>query len=284
MKKAILIAIIQFRKTIFSLRALSVCLIVAPYLFVQIRPIVNMCIELGFSCNPFLFPFIMSDLYSRLFICSGAIILLCDAPFIDGNQPYILLRTGKANWFIGVALYVIMISVFYILFITLICFISIIPFLAFDFNWGKIVSTLSATDAGSYFGVGIYVSRFITLNFSVFQAMLLSSFVALLVFTFFGSLLLLANLKLNRVLGVIICGSFVVLSAFVQEAFNTMLFYLSPVSWLSIDQMSINGLTRRPPMIYCYTFLVVLNFLLFLFSYSFIKKDSIEIEYDKYEV
>lgn len=283
-KKISIVALAQLKKSIFSSRFITILLVVMPFLFTQIRPIVSMADSTGFPCSPYLYPFLFSEIFGRFFICSGILILLCDAPFMDNNQPYIILRSGKRNWFWGISLYISLVSAVYIAFLNIVCILSITPQLSIDSGWGKIISTLAASNAGSVFGVGVYFNRFITMNYNPFQAMLLSMLVSWLVFVFMGMLLFYINSIFNRVVGVTLVGVFIVLSAFVQEAFNNVLFYFSPISWLSIDQISINGSTRRPSPVFCVSVLVVLIVLLHIATYFTIRNGSINFESEKNEV
>ena len=61
--------------------------------------------EVRYSITPYLFPFIMSDSNSVLLFTLGIVLLLCDAPFIEEDQPYIILRSGRKLWTLGQMLY-----------------------------------------------------------------------------------------------------------------------------------------------------------------------------------
>lgn len=45
----------------------------------------------------------------------GVVLLFCDAPFIEDEQPYIMLRSGRRIWFIGQMLYIVVASVLYLI-------------------------------------------------------------------------------------------------------------------------------------------------------------------------
>ena len=46
--------------------------------------------------TPYLFPMLMQN--DHMFLLLGLVLLFCDAPFLDEEQPYLLLRAGKKSW------------------------------------------------------------------------------------------------------------------------------------------------------------------------------------------
>ena len=71
----------------------------------------------GIKCSPWLFPFLMQENYIQFIFIAGATLLFCDAPFIDHETNFEIIRTGRLNWIMGKELYILAISFIYSIFI-----------------------------------------------------------------------------------------------------------------------------------------------------------------------
>ncbi|MFR9207702.1 MAG: hypothetical protein ACLVKR_05040 [Lachnospiraceae bacterium] len=56
-----------------------------------VLPILRFANDVGIGVCPYLFPFMSSDLFMQVSIMLGAVLLFCDAPFIDESAPYVIL-------------------------------------------------------------------------------------------------------------------------------------------------------------------------------------------------
>ena len=65
-----------------------------------------------------IFPFMYSQYYTKVLFTVPIILLFCNAPFIDQNQLYIYIRSGRKKWLTGQILYIIAASFIYYLFIS----------------------------------------------------------------------------------------------------------------------------------------------------------------------
>jgi hypothetical protein len=129
----------------------------------------DLCINNHVDAIPALFPIIMANIYYSMIIMLCLILLFCDAPFTEQNEPYVIIRSGKAHWFIGQVFYIILSSAIFVIYIFIVLLICTLPRMVFSDEWGKVYYTLAFTNAGSYYNVPFYVpSELISNYFSFF--------------------------------------------------------------------------------------------------------------------
>lgn len=103
----------------------------------------------------------MSDDHVVLIASLGALLLFCDAPFIDSEQPYIVLRSGRKKWVAGQIAYIAISSALFTLFLYLLTLLLLLPWLEFSTEWGKAIGTLAQTTTGYDLGITITFDRYI---------------------------------------------------------------------------------------------------------------------------
>lgn len=64
-----------------------------------------------------IFPFLYTKSGAKILFTLPVILLFCDAPFVDGNQLFVIIRTSRAKWLCGQILYIISASFAYYFFI-----------------------------------------------------------------------------------------------------------------------------------------------------------------------
>ena len=203
MHKILLVAICNMRKWMMNPRIYLVFIMVALYLHSIVSPIVEFCEYSGYRITPFLFPYIMSHSFSVMIIMFGVVLLFCDAPFIELDQPYIILRSGRKIWLCGQLVYIIIASFIYIFFILLVSIIIFSSYLEWDITWGKVIGTFAQTSVGAQHGIAIPFSFYIYNGYSPISAMLTTFFNSWLVSTILGSLMFALNLRFSRASGLL---------------------------------------------------------------------------------
>lgn len=207
----------------------------APYFTDSIR---QFCQQYNASCTVWLFPLAMTSMNRRLWIMLLPILLFCDAPFLDDQQPFVIVRTGRIRWGIGQLFYVFVASAVF----CLICFLAmaamLFPHIEFTLQWGKVIRTLSQEFAAQLAAMDSLPSEVIN-QYTPLQALFLCGMGTWIATSFLGLLMFLCNLWARREFGIILAGCFVGLSHFVeimglgnQRWYSAR--YLSPVSWMNI--------------------------------------------------
>lgn len=75
------------------------------YVYNLTAPIVKFCKEVNYAVSPWLFPYFFSNPTTLLLFMLAFVLYLCDAPFLDQQQVFVLLRTGRQKWTVGQLLY-----------------------------------------------------------------------------------------------------------------------------------------------------------------------------------
>ena len=161
-----------------------------------------------------IYPFLFTYRYIKIIFMALLIFIFCDAPFIDTNQPYVMLRTKRSVWSIGQILYIMIGSFLYELFLIISTIIVNIGNLEFTMEWGKVLGAMGTTSVASKAGViytTVNINRQIITCFTPLQAMFFSMLVTWLSFVFIGLVIYVVNVVTRTKIGFYIV-SIVILS------------------------------------------------------------------------
>ena len=206
--------------------------------WVRLEPVHKACELLGVGVSCWYFPFLMEGDIHRLFYLLGVLILFCNAPFIDNQQIFVILRVGRQNWFRGKIMYIILSALFYFGTMYTICIIELIPNVGFSMEWEMVIEALSMdSDLNKMTGAPI-LSRLMVMHFSPLQATITTYVICVLVAILIGFIIFYINLLGNNNLGIGVALFMVLWSMFIEglpnEAYGQMI-YLSPASWTDIS-------------------------------------------------
>lgn len=222
-------------------------LILSLYAFVQMwtSPFLEFSREVSTAITPWIFPYLTCNSTFLMILMLGVVLLFCDAPFTDSTQYYVLVRCGKSNWIISRFIYILMASFIYIAIAEVFAVVSISSNLQFSLSWGKVFGTLAQTDAN----LGLYVPYKIQLFYSPAKAILRSFFLAWMVSSFIGLMMLMLSLAFSRAVGSTVAVIVVFSELFVQELPYGAT-YFSPVSWASLAIVDTANSSVHPSMSY----------------------------------
>lgn len=217
------------------------------------------CSTLNVKTSPFpLFVVITETLYNQKLLLLLFLLLVCDAPFINGMMSSCIQRTGRLSWFLGTFGYMVTLALGYWVIVFIACVISILGCCEWTSEWGRVFTSIMKTGEISdllgslrYLKVGNALKAF-TLSFSL----------KCLLTTLLASITWLVNAKTNKNYGVVIpiilimfhghiCGWFV----------DTSWVYFSPVSLSNLSMLNIDGIARLPSVQYAFVHLIGANLL-----------------------
>lgn len=228
-----------------------------------------------------IFPFLYSQFHTKLIFILPVVLLFCNAPFTDRNQTYVYMRSGKTKWLCGQVLYIIAASAAYFLFLFIISLLFTVFSGELSLDWGRTLNSVSFSTAAArkanapYINVPIIIITF----FKPLQAVWFTFLMSWLGGVFLGLLIFFCNLvSSTRSLGVLIAATLVIISSAVEnEALNKFLPF-SPISWITLDNIDVGGLTTNPSLSYCvgvYAGLIaVLTVLILIFG----RKKSLDVK------
>lgn len=255
-KQSFLVCRESMRKWTSEPRVWAVLILLFLFEWTQIQTLREYCIMQGLAVSNWYFPFLFSGGFVLLYFYMGVLLVFCDAPFVDGQQLYVILRTGSRNWFRGKIIYIFLTSCIYYLLMYAISLLESIPYLGFSSNWEMVLQSLAADG-----NVGIYrlkIPERVLSSFSPVTAFFLCYIINVLITTFIGLLIFYINLYKSNNLGVGIAFVVILLSACVQYMPTNsgwILQYFSPVSWADLDIFTKDY--GGVPLSYAFIFLIV---------------------------
>ena len=173
--RALRISVYNLRRTISSIRILTVLLIIACFIMQNLQAVLEFSDFVKIGITPYSFPHLVNDYVCQLVMMAGAVILFCNAPFEDDGYFYMLPRAGKRSWAFGQVIYIISASFLYVVFLLLMSILPLIGHMEFGSEWGKIWGTLAKTDAGVQFGLLFSVTEHMISNYSPIFALVVSA-------------------------------------------------------------------------------------------------------------
>lgn len=246
------------------------------YLYSRLAPVIEFCRTFGYGIAPYTFPYIMSEEFSVMLIMFGVVLLFCDAPFIDAQQPYIILRSGRMLWVMAQLLYIVLASALYFLAVILLNFIVLLPVAEFTPAWGKVIGTFAQTSAGMQQGISIPFSYAIMNTHSPASAMFISFLLCWVVSVFIGFIMFVFNSNISRASGAIAASLLIFWQSAVVKTSTFMINY-SPVSWVSLAKTNLKGNTVYPSLTYIFVVTGASIALLTLIAVLSFKRRDIEV-------
>ena len=113
----------NIRKWNKDYRVWSVAVLVLIMIKIYINDFHDLCGKLHSDMPIWIFPFIYSQYYMKVIFTIPLLLLFCNAPFIDNNQIYVYIRSGRTKWLLGQLTYIFFASAIYYLFIIVATFV-----------------------------------------------------------------------------------------------------------------------------------------------------------------
>ena len=232
--------------------------------------------KLGLKMSAWIFPFLYMERYMKLLFFFPIILLFCDAPFIDNNQPYIILRSKRTAWSIGQIIYIFAANIIYFLFLIIASIGLHIRNITFENDWGKIFGTLATTDAYNFVDTPLKIDAYVMKYFTPLQAVWFTFLLSCLSGIILGLVIYVCNSVFeNRFLGITASSFLLILSAVLYR--NPNLQWLSPMSWNTLNNIDIGNTTAFPSFHYIITADILIIAVLVIISVAANKKQEIYV-------
>lgn len=275
LKKILRICMVSFKKLLITPRFYLAHLWVFLAFSYYIEAIRTFCKSVGINCTPWVFALLTENTSNQLFIILGALLLFCDAPFLQVNSGWQILRAGRSNWFWGKMLYICIASLVYSVGISLLPVIAMFPMLEWDTGWGKILGSLAQTNAASQFGIEQFNYAIMAQNTPIRATVLTIIFVwlnAVLIgvcnYTF--------NLYLKKGMGSVISVMLGLSPLLIVRLVKFSIgYYFSPPLWMSLANYKWKGYGYGVSFAYAYGVLVGAILLGMFFSWEGIRKKDL---------
>lgn len=193
------------------------------------------CKVLDYPCSFWYFLNVMTNHFMCGAIGLSAVYLFSNAPYLNRNGMYQMIRQGKYKWLLSQLGSIILsgFSFTAVLFFT--GWIRMLPHMDWTLSWGRMMKTLAVTNAASQLNVTFVLKPSFMQSMEAWQAGLLAFMLDSFVFILIGFLLLAIGLLCNRMTALIFTGILAIVP-FVTNSWNLsrhlMINLFSPVSWL----------------------------------------------------
>lgn len=220
------------------------------------------CKVLDYPCSFWYFLNIMTNHFMCGAIGLSAVYLFSNAPYLNRNGMYQMIRQGKYKWLLSQLGSIILsgFSFTAVLFFT--GWIRMLPHMDWTLSWGRMMKTLAVTNAASQLNVTFVLKPSFMQSMEAWQAGLLAFMLDSFVFILIGFLLLAIGLLFNRMAALIFTGILAIVP-FVTNSWNLsrhlMINLFSPVSWLQTGLFYTENMTyaEMPPVLWTWGMLAV---------------------------
>lgn len=249
------------------------------FVYLYTRGLWSVCDYLQEDMSPWLFPFLLAYRYMNIIFMFPIVFIFCDAPFIDANQPYVMLRTKRSIWSIGQVMYIMLGSFAYVVVLFLSTIIVNIGHLTWDTSWGNVLGLAGTTNILTVLGENYDTIRFIPkviLYFTPMQAMFFSALLMWLSFVFTGFVIYVFNVLTNtNIVGVVIASFFVLFTSLADG--NPLLTWFSPISWNNLGNIDIGGTSSYPTIDFVLMMYIIMNIVLAVIAVLVGKRQNVEV-------
>ncbi len=220
------------------------------------------CKVLDYPCSFWYFLNVMTNHFMCGAIGLSAVYLFSNAPYLNRNGMYQMIRQGKYKWLLSQLGSIILsgFSFTAVLFFT--GWIRMLPHMDWTWSWGRMMKTLAVTNAASQLNVTFVLKPSFMQSMEAWQAGLLAFMLDSFVFILIGFLLLATGLLCNRMTALIFTGILAIVP-FVTNSWNLsrhlMINLFSPVSWLQTGLFYTENMTyaEMPPVLWIWGMLAV---------------------------
>lgn len=208
--------------------------------------------SVGYNISPWIITFIINQRFMRIILYCLYLLLVCETPYSNMNQLFLLIRSGKLCFFIGKIFYIFLLSILYALILCISSILCIIHHIEFTFEWGKVLGTLALTDASSTFNHSIKLSSNFILNYSPISIFLLTFLLSSISFFVIGMTIYCFNIVTNNCLiGNIIIAIFILFDFLLEtDIVYQKLIYFSPLTWTNTTLLDLNKNTTIYPSLF----------------------------------
>lgn len=270
-----------FKQHFFSSRTVGFLALQFFVLHVFLSPLRDFCVSVNYPVSLWSIIFVFTSPYFAFFFIAGIIYFYSNVPYMHYAQTYQIIRTGRLKWLDGKIANVLLSAVCLGILEVLLSFIPLIGAIHFEPDWGKVLYTLSMTDAVDSLGLSFTVPYDILMYYNPRHALLLIIFILILVIAFIGLLMFCISLYFSRMTAVNVAMGMNILQIVVLNMSYRYrwLNFISPISWLDINSISIKDDGKLPTFLFIVIFLILAAVILSVLSALRIKR--IDFQWNK---
>lgn len=246
--KSIRICVQNLRKWLGNSRIYIAFVIVFLFTLIYTKGLWLVADNVGEKLSIYIFPFLTTYRYMKIIYLFPLLLLFCDAPFVDANQQFVMIRSSRLSWGIGQMLYIISGSFFYALFMLLSSIVVNIGHIQMGTSWGKSLILAGTTNICSVLGIQydtVQISSIIVKYYTPAQAMLWSFLFLWMICIILGLIIYDFNILFQSNIVGLFAAGFLILFTAVVDGIQQLIWY-SPVSWSSLNNIDVAKTTSLP--------------------------------------
>ena len=247
-----------------SIRMFTLLLLLGFVYHIFLTPLNSFVKSVNHPICPFIFPFLLSDIYFLILFMAAVVYYFSDAPFMKNWTMYQVIRTGRVRWALGQIETILISSFTFIILAIGMTGILLLPNVTLSEGWGKVLYTLSMTGASGDFNIPFSIPYEIISRYTVLEGLGVTILVGGMVIAFIGLLMFCISLIGSRLLANIVAMIFVIMPMVQLNIGMAVpeLDYVSPVSWMNLSKIDIMATESGLPLSYCVTILGIMCILL----------------------
>lgn len=224
---------------------------------IKVNPIRAYAIGHGLSVSNWFFCFQFSDGITCMLFYYAVSLLFCNAPFVDRQQLFMLIRSGRKNWCVGEVIYILISSMIYFGVIAILDIVMFVPYVGFSSHWETVFTAIAN---GTVYGLNLPI--YLIENYTPASAFVLTYLVNVGIATMIGLLIYFINMGKGKGFGSAVVIAWITFSNLITMF--PILFkwakYISPISWTSLSR--IGSGESKVPMGYVASFLLLFDLIL----------------------
>lgn len=254
---------IEVKKQFFSVKYGTIVIILFFLNTLKLGPIRKMAYAIGYSVNPWVFPFVISGCFYNLVYFALFMYFYSDAPFLKPNTMYQMIRCGRMKWGVLQIIKIIFESFIFNMAAVVISIFSLFPRISFEAGWGSIVYTLSRTNARELYKISLEFPYEIIRTYEPIMLILLMLLILWLAGCFVGLLMFSASLWFGRIWAVIVTSTFVVMPMIFDDFLGVLrpfAMHFVPILWTRVTEIGRFkfGVPKQPLLPYILTAYTIL--------------------------
>ena len=227
----------QVKRKIFSIKYLTIILLIGFISVLYTANLRKMCYLTGSAVAPWLLPFFLSLNFYSMIYCALYMYFYSDAPFIQRNSMYHVIRCGRVKWGIVQIESIAIGSLIFNVVSFIVSIAVLVPYVDFETGWGKILYTLSRTDAWRSYEIAFNVPYDVIGKYTPLQVMTLTLLLLWLAGNCIGLMMFAVSLWLGRNAAVICGSAWCVLPMILEDYISVwapFMTHFSPLSWIQV--------------------------------------------------
>lgn len=207
------------------------------------------------------FPFFMAAFGFLIIFWFGIIYVNSDAPFMQHENMYQMLRVGRRRWAAGQIGGIFVRSFLLVIFTAIATILPLLPHIEMTSQWGKLLRTVAMTNVMEAYDFKYMIYYEIFNQFTPLQLMAVTILVCTLICTFLGILMFFLSIYVNKVCSIAGASALAILMFLVvnvNPAKRHLAACLVPTIWVEIAKMATTevGMLWMPSIPYMLCFLL----------------------------